>query len=360
MELKPDAAACALREYFPAELGVEVTGTAVLNDGLNLVVAVETTAGRYVVRRPRKLRHVGYFLDIEREHALMAALQETAVPAPDPVHFCDDESVLGRPFVVLDHLAGAVVPLGERLPDRFQTPSARRELAEGLVDTLAEVHTAPVDPFRDACSERTPAEQVALATDRLSAATDVTEHDVPTLRKVGDWLRANAPSGSAATLVHGDFRPGNVLFTGERSPAVSGVLDWETAALGDPLTDLGYFLLRWRDDGDPALPLDGIAARHGDDAVRQLRTPNEQGLAPFTGEPGSPSRGELVARYEDRTGNSFDHDRYYRAKAAYGLAAVWADLDRYRVEAGEAPSMTVHIEFAALLGEAIIDGKFPV
>jgi aminoglycoside phosphotransferase (APT) family kinase protein len=360
MEPSPEAAARALRKYLPAALDVDVTGTTLLNDGLNLVIAVDTDAGRYVVRRPRKLRHVGYFLDIQQEHAVMAALRGTDVPAPNPVLFCDDDAVLGRPFVVLDHLDGAVVPLGERLPDRFQTPRARRELAESLVDTLAAVHTAPVEPFLDVCGERMATEQVALASDRLDAAVAVTGHEVPKLRELGDWLRANAPPDPATTLVHGDFRPGNVLFTGETTPTISGVLDWETATCGDPLTDLGYFLLRWRDDGDPSLSLDGIAARHGEAAAKQLHTPNEHGLAPFTGAPGSPSRAELVARYEDRAGHRFTHDRYYRAKAAYGLAAVWVDLDRYRVEAGEQPSMQPHIEYAALLGEAIVDGRFPV
>lgn len=358
--------AAALESYLSAELGVDVTGTEVLGDGLNLVVAVSTADGeRYVLRRPTKLRDAPYMNDVEAEYDVLRRLDGTRIPTPSPVLFCGDESILGDRFFVTTHLDGEPVPLGSALPERFQTASARERVANRLVDTLADVHSLDAAPFEGVCDRRSPREQVARTAERLDAASGATGHEVPTLRSVGDWLRANAPTGRETTLLHGDFRPANVLFAGAERPEIAGVLDWETALLGDPLTELGYLLLRWRDAGDPTPSLDGIAARHDDAgaALEHLRTANERGLAPFTAEPGSPTRRELVARYESRTGRSFGHGRFYRALAAFALATVWADLYRWSVEAGAesdevASDWEPRIEYVGLLGECIVDGEF--
>jgi aminoglycoside phosphotransferase (APT) family kinase protein len=360
-ERTPDLDTAALEPYLAGELGVDVTGIEVLHDGLNLVVAVSTAAEEYVLRRPRKLREAAYMNDIEREFGVLRRLRNTAVPTPDPVLFCADESVLGERFYVMTRLDGEVVPLGSPLPDRFRDPDSRTRFADVLVDTLAAVHSVDPDPFGAVCERVTPREQVKREVDRLDAVTAVTGREVPTLRAVGDWLLANAPRPSEAALIHGDYRPGNVIFAPGERPEVVGVLDWETAMLGDPLTELGYLLLRWRDGGDPTPDVDEIAARHPEDeAIQYLRECNENGLAPFSAEAGSPTRREVVARYEERAGREFEHDRFYRAKAAFGLALVWEDLDRYRVEAGAETEMAPHVDYVAAMAERIVDGEFPL
>lgn len=350
-----------LRSYLAAERGIEVVGTAVLNDGLNLNVALSTADEEraYVLRRPNKLRHTSYIIDLGREYEVLRRLRETAVPAPEPVLFCRDESVIGDRFLVTTHLDGEAIPLGAALPERFQDPASRKLVADHLVDTLAAIHSVDVDRFADVCERLTPREQVERAADRLDAATSATGHEVPRLRAVATWLRRNAPSPPATTLVHGDYRPGNVLFAGADRPELVGVLDWETAMLGDPLTELGYLLLRWRDDDDPTPSLDAIDARDGHEAAfERLRDANENGLAPFTARAGSPSRQELVVRYEERTGRSFENDRFYRALAAFLLATVWEDLHRHRLAAGAESQWQPHVEYMALLADGIVDGEF--
>lgn len=182
----------------------------------------------------------------------------------------------------------------------------------------------------------------------------MTGREFADLRAVGDWLREAAPGGWEATLVHGDFRPGNVLFADR--PRVAGIIDWETAMVGDPRTELGYLLLRWRDEGDPTPDLAGIESRYPDSgAIQGLRDMNDSGLAPFTTEPGSPSRAELIARYEERTGIALEAERFYRAHAAFMLGAVWADLHRYRLEAGEDSEKEPYVEYATRIAEGIVD-----
>lgn len=351
-----------LESYLAGELGETVSGVEVLDDGLNLLLDVSTAGGRtYVLRRPNKLRHTSYIIDLKREYEVMRRLDDTPIPAPTPVLFCDDESVLGERFFVMTHLDGAVVPLGSDLPERFRDAESRARVADLLVDTLAGIHGVDAGQFEGVCERLTPREQVERCADRLDEATSVMGRELPTLRGVEDWLRENAPSNPGASLLHGDFRPGNVLFAGTDRPEVTGVLDWETAMLGDPRTELGYLLLRWRDDGDPTPSLDELETRYPDaDAMRELREVNENGLAPFTARAGSPGRREVVARYEEATGIPFESDRFYRAHAAFMLATVWADLHRHRIEAGAETDWEPHVEYMSMLADGIASGEHPL
>lgn len=357
-----DISTSALTSFLTAELEVTVTDIQVLADGLNLVLEISTEADdRYVLRQPRKLRHTSYINDLEAEYRVMQLLAETAVPAPEPVLFCPDESILGEQFFVMTALDGEVVHLGSDLPPRFRTEHAREQMGYTLVETLADIHSLDPDGFADVCEYHSPAGQITRSLDRLDEVTSATELELSRLRTVGDWLLENAPPAHDTALLHGDFRPGNVLFEGREKPEATGVLDWETALLGDPLTELGYLLLRWRDDGDLRLNLDELEARYGDDdALADLRHRNEYGLAPFTGRPGSPSRNELVARYEERTNRSFEHDRFYRTHAAFLLATVWTDLHRQQREAGSESDWPPYIDYTAMLAESIASGESPL
>lgn len=349
----------ALESHLASELGAAVTGVETLSDGLNLVLAVSTPEREYVLRRPNELRDRPYIDELRDEYGVMERLHDTAIPTPEPVLYCDDPSILDGEFFVVPRVEGAVVPLGSDLPERFRHPDARRRLAQGLVDTLADVHALDTGAFGAWCDRRTPREQVAGGLDRLDEAAEVTGHGFPRLRALGEWLLDHAPGSPETAFVHGDFRPGNVLFGGDERPEIAAVLDWETALLGDPLTELGYLLLRWRDAGDPTPALDELEARYPDrgETIAELRAQDERGLAPYTADPGSPTRRELVARYEARTGRTFEHERFYRANAAFSLASVWVDLYRLRVAAGAAPEGDPHIEHMALVGQLIADGE---
>lgn len=349
----------SLASYFAAELDVTLVDTEVLHDGLNLSLALSTDDGeRYVLRRPNKFRHTAAFNDVTQEYRTLELLAETDVPAPKPVHVCTDESVVGDPFLVMSYLDGEVVPLGSSLPERFRNPAAREQVGNDLVDTLADLHSLDTEPFAAVCDHQSTRDEVTYATDRLESATAVTGHEPPRLREVADWLERNVPEQATTTVVHGDFRPANVHFGSTDRPELVGVLDWETAGLGDPLVELGYLLLRWRDDGDPTPSLDGIKRRHSnDEVIRDLHETNERGLAPFTNRPGSPSRRDLVERYEARTGIAFEHERFYRALAAFVLATVWADLHRYQVEAGEESDWEPYVEYMSLLAYSIASGE---
>ncbi|OIB58230.1 phosphotransferase family protein [Natrialba sp. SSL1] len=373
----------ALESSLTTELDREVTDSTVIDNGLNLICSVSTAteADAYVVRRPNKLRQTGLFVDLRQEYRILDRLRETPVDAPEPVHYCDDPSIIGGPFVVMTHLDGESIPLGTALPERFQRPAARERVATAVVDALAEIHALETTRFEGVCEYQSPREQVTRALERVRAAESVVGHELPMLRGTGERLQENAPAPSETetTVVHGDFRPSNLLFAGETNPRITGVLDWETAMLGDPHTELGYLLLRWRDEGDPTLSLADLETRASDDALEEISQLNEHGLAPYTANPGSPSREELIDRYEQQTGRTVDHERYYRAHAAFLLATVWADLYRHEVEtlaevateaetagdrtasatdADELSEWLPRIEYMTLFARAILDGTF--
>ncbi|WP_323171243.1 phosphotransferase family protein [Natrialba sp. PRR66] len=353
--------AAGLETYLSGELDIDVGETRVLNDGLNLTLVISTANDeqRYVLRRPNKLRRTDLFIGVKREYRVLRALGDASIPTPEPVLFCDDASVIGNSFFVTTFLEGSTIPLGSDLPERFQNETSRNDVAANLIETLAAIHSLDVSPFEECCNRQSPLNQIDRATARLDETATVTGREFPLLRSVAEWLRQNVPEESKRTVVHGDFRPGNVLFAAGDSPEITGVLDWETAMIGDPQTELGYLLLRWRDENDPTPPLDELEARYSnEDAIQQLRAANENGLAPFTMRPGSPSRRELVTRYEDETGIEFENERFYRAHAALMLATVWADLHRHRIEAGNESHWEPHVEYMARIAHSIVTGEF--
>lgn len=368
LDVGGNADLAGLVEHLEATLDAPVTDLDVVADGLNLVLSVSTPSERdaYVVRSPRKFRDASYMNDVRTEHRVLEHLQATAVPTPRVVTMCDDDAVLGAPFLLMERVDGDVVDLGSDLPARFQHPDAREEVAHELVDVLAAIHDVDVAPLADAVDVVSPREQVERSRARLDAATAATGLEVPALDAVGDWLREHAPRAPAdaadAALVHGDYRPGNVLLAPGDYPRIVGVLDWETALLGDPLTELGYLLLRWRDRGDPTPDLAPIEARYPDatDALEHLRRVNDHGFAPYTSKPGSPTRRDLVARYEAATGREFADARFYVALAAYNLATVWTDLHRETVEAGADSDWPPHVAHLAAVTELVVDGDLAV
>lgn len=352
-----------LKAYLATELGEEITGLEPLDGALNTMLVVSTGAedDAYVVRQPTAMRDSELFVGLDTEYAVLERLAHTPVPAPEPVLYSEDESVLGGEFVVTEFLDGEPVPVGSPYPERFRNPDAREQAAHCLVDALADIHFVNSTDFEGVCEHVTPAEQVERATSRLEHATAVSGRDPTSLWRVADWLRENAPEDAetATRLVHGDYKPGNVFFAESADPELTGVFDWETPMLGDPRTELGYFLFYWRDDGDPTPDVDALADRYDhEDTIHDLRETNEHGFYRFSSRPGSPTRRELVARWEDRTGLAFDHDRFHRALAAFGLATVWEDIHARQVAPGEESDWPALLDYAAELTGSIVDGEF--
>jgi aminoglycoside phosphotransferase (APT) family kinase protein len=338
-----------LAEYLASELGpaeeftVEHHGRGHSNETL----FVQWGDERLVLRRPPPGETASRAHDVLREYRVLDALQETAVPVPETVLACEDESVAGSEFYLMRRVRGTVLRDGE--PPRFRRPASREHVGHELVDTLARIHRLDWERV-DLGEFGRPAgftrRQVDRWTQQLEWAFDRTAavREVPTLREVGAWLDENVPEDHPRALVHGDFKLDNVMFGRGTPPSVAAVFDWELSTLGDPLTDLGWLLANWRaaDDADPATEL----------------------VPGFLDREGYPSRIELVARYEDVTGITYEHDRFYRTLAVYKLAALGEMFFRRHLD-GDAddplyPKMEAEVPAMADRAREIVAGERPL
>jgi aminoglycoside phosphotransferase (APT) family kinase protein len=257
----------------------------------NLTIGVTVGDTELVVRRPP----VGAFLpsanDVSREYRYLSALKHTDVPVPEVLAYCDDESVIGAPFYVMRRLHGLVPHEPEVLA--HLSPSEARTAGIRFIDVLKRIHTVDIDAvgLGDAAKRTGYLErQVSRWTDQWHRAK---EEDDPVIDELSTKLNASIPASGAATIVHGDYRLGNVMFDGAD---IVGVFDWEMATLGDPLADIGYTLLWWGTDDRPPM--------HPSAAVADL--------------PGFPSKDEVCELY----GADPDIVRFHLVLAAFKLTII--------------------------------------
>ena len=245
MDSPPGIDLAALRSYLDSELPGLVGGdlrAAVIPGGKsNLTYLLTAGTGRWVLRRPPLGHVLATAHDMGREYRVLRALHGTPVPVPAVLAHCADPAVIGAPFYLMNHVDGAVYR--DAAATRGLGRDRSRAVTDDLVDVLARLHA--IDPQAVGLADFGRPDgflhrQVRRWKAQLDASRDT---DTPELDRLQESLAATVLPGAPAAIVHGDYRLDNVLVgTGDR---VAAVLDWEMATLGDPLTDLGLFLVYW-------------------------------------------------------------------------------------------------------------------
>jgi aminoglycoside phosphotransferase (APT) family kinase protein len=278
----------------------------------NITYLVTRGDHRCVLRRPPRPPLPPSAHDVLREWRLLDAIKEADARAPRTLLACDDESVIGAPFYLMEYVEGTVVT--NDLPPELDTPKERRRLGLDLVDTLAEVHA--VD-WR-ACGLEgfgKPTGYLERQLRRFSGLWEINKtREIPRVLDVAKWLARNMPDSPPATIVHGDFRLGNTMVANDAPARVIAIFDWEMATIGDPLADLGYLTITWVERDDP------------EDTMFSS-------LSAVTRREGFPTRDELIAHYEERSGRSMSDLRWYQALALW-KAAVFMEGNYKRSVAG--------------------------
>ena len=286
--------------------------------GSNFSFLLERDDGtRYVLRRPPRPPLPPSAHDVVRESGLQLALAPLGIRVPNIRAVCEDDSLLGVPFYVMDFIDGDVITTALP-PPLDQDPAARRRLADDLVDTLVEIHAADVGNQALAAFSR-PGNYNERQVRRFSQLWELNQtRDLPTVVKVGQWLAAHVPEQLPATVVHGDYRLGNMIVTHEEPERIAAVLDWEMGAIGDPRADVGYLVATYSEPGGRANPL---------------------GTSPVTATAGFPSRSELVERYASRSGRDIEPLVWFEAlalwKAAVFCEAIWGRYSRGELTADD-------------------------
>jgi aminoglycoside phosphotransferase (APT) family kinase protein len=256
----------------PADLSAEPIG-----DGhSNVTFALST---HVVLRRPPRGPLPPSAHDVLREARLLSALEATPVRTPRVLAVCDDTSVIT-----------------DRLPPALDNEAERDRMADRLIDALVELHSVDWQAAGLAGFGK-PTGYLERQVRRFSGLWQHNRtRDLPAVEQLGHWLSQNMPQSPPATVVHGDYRLGNTMFFSGAPAQLAAILDWEMATIGDPLADLGYMMSHWHQEGD------------------QLGGFNLQAVTTL---PGFPSRQEMIARYEQRSGRSM------RALDWYVTLALW-------------------------------------
>lgn len=280
----------------------------------NLTFLLSYPDRNLVLRRPPHGTKAASAHDMGREVSVQRGLAPFWPMVPEVYAFCEDPSVIGSEFYVMEHLEGVI--LGLELPDGVELGPARaRMLGETVIDTLADLHSVDVERAGLAGLGKGPGyvrRQIEGWSRRWRGAlTD----DAPDAGPLTAWLDERQPGDVAARMLHGDWKLDNLVLDLDDpdggAPRVVGVLDWEMATVGDPLMDLGSSMAYWvTADDEPFFALTRRQASHL---------------------PGMPTREEMVARYLERTGLPVDDWRFYEVFGLFRLAVIaqqiWA---RYR------------------------------
>jgi len=267
----------------------------------NVTYRVDGPSGTWVLRRPPLGHVLPTAHDMVREHRVLTALAGTNVPVAKPIALCEDPSVNDAPFYVMQHVDGVV--LETKLPPGFaETGAERHSIGDALVATLVKLHAVDYRAIGLADFGR-PEGYLERQVRRWSEQWERSKTDgLPAIDELIRRLRAALPTSPAPTLVHGDYRLGNLSLDRHDPGRVVAIFDWEMATLGDPLADLGYTLIYWAEPGDPVVG--GAFGSH------------------LTAQPGFHTRADLIEAYAKTSGRDVAAVDFYQVLALYKLAVI--------------------------------------
>jgi aminoglycoside phosphotransferase (APT) family kinase protein len=229
---------------------------------------------------------------------VLKAVHPVFPPAPEVFHLCEDASIIGGVFFIMERRCGIVVR--DRVPPELAAfPEYPERVSRGFVDCLVQLHSVDIAAHGlvslgkpDGFLER----QVRGWFERWKGAKT---EEIPLMDRLIQWLTDRLPVSAAPTLVHNDFKLDNVMLNSTNPGRIEAVLDWEMATVGDPLVDLGLILCYWSQPSDPG------------------------GTKPsITSQPGWFTRDQLLGRYAEKTGRDLSLINYYEVFALFKLAVV--------------------------------------
>lgn len=299
-ELDPNIITEYVRSVVP-----DVQGTAIITQfpggASNLTYSVKFDNKDYILRRPPFGTKAKSAHDMGREYKVMSKLRPVYPYVPEMVSFCQDESVLGCEFYLMERLVG-IIPRADMPEGVSISEEQAYRLCENVIDRFAELHN--VDYVAAGLSDLGKGEgyvvrQIEGWSKRLGA---VMTDDIPDFKFIMQWLHDNMKDQIKVCIIHNDYRMDNVVLGAEDPTQVIGVLDWEMATLGDPLMDLGNSLAYWVEAGDPE--------------EHQLLRRQPTHL------PGMMTRDQAVAHYCAKTGLNADDFLFYRVYGIFRLAVI--------------------------------------
>jgi aminoglycoside phosphotransferase (APT) family kinase protein len=271
----------------------------------NLTYLLDYGTHQYVLRRPPLGPVAPSSHDMSREYRVLSNLYQAFPYAPRAFVFCDEHSVIGAPFFVMERRHGLVVR--RSLPPEYDhIPDAPRRMSESLVDALADFHAVDYH---------------AVGLEELGKPAGFIERQIegwygrwhesrvgvlPEMETIYGWLHDNVPPANSPTLVHNDYKLDNVMLSHDDPGQMVAIFDWDMCTLGDPLVDLGALLTYWTQPDDPP--------------YLQAASMMPVGDSRFL------TRDELVARYAQRSGRDVSHINFYHVLGLYRVVVICAQI----------------------------------
>lgn len=226
----------------------------------NLLLRFRRGDGKYVLRRPPQHPRMDGTAIMQREACVLDALKGTSVPHARLIASCDDKTVIGAGFYLMEPVVG-FTPTGTLPPLFVERADYRQRIGLSMVEAIAEL--GMVDYEAVGLSDFGKVEgyidrQVGRWRSQLEGYREYAgwpgPDSIPGHQEIGNWLEANKPASFKPGIVHGDYHLANVMFHVDR-PEVAAIVDWELATIGDPLIDLGWLIATWPDpDGAGIVP----------------------------------------------------------------------------------------------------------
>ena len=267
----------------------------------NLTYLVRLGSREVVLRRPPFGSNVRSAHDMAREYRVLSKLHAAYPAAPKALLYCDDLSILGAPFYLMEPIRGTIVrcepPPGVPFP-----PQTARRLSEAFLDNLARLHRLDYAAIGLADLGKPLGYLERQVKGWIERYHNSKTHDLPEVERISAWLTRRMPVSHETALIHNDYKYDNVVLDPSDVTRIVGVLDWEMCTLGDPLTDLGTALAYWTDPQDP-------------EELQEIRS------APTT-LPGTLTRAQLVERYAVATGRDPGDMTFYLTFSRFKVAVI--------------------------------------
>ncbi|MCX5079395.1 phosphotransferase family protein [Streptomyces sp. NPDC056121] len=295
----------------PGLVAGPLSGRVVEGGRSNLTYIVGDGSSTWVVRRPPLGHVLATAHDMKREYRVISALNPTSVPVPEALLMCEDDSVLGAPFYVMEYVAGTPYRTADQLAQLG--PERTRAAVLSLVDTLVDLHA--VDPAEVGLADfGRPEGFLDRQLRRWGKQLDASRNrELAGVDELHAALGRSLPTSPAPTIVHGDYRLDNVLINEDADGVdrIKAVLDWEMSTLGDPLTDLGLLVMYSAKLEVPDSPVSTTSAAAG-----------------------HPDPAEIIERYAARSGRDVSAVSWYTAFAWFKLAVILEGI-HYRYTLGQ-------------------------
>ena len=248
--------------------------------------------------------------DMGRESGILTRLNAVYPLAPGPYFFCEDESVIGAPFYVMERRTGVV--LDESFPDGVEPDEELcRGISRTLVDTLVELHAVDIAESGLADLGKPDGFLRRQTEGWISRYEKAKTDEIKEIEPLTDWLARDIPKSPPPTVIHNDYKLNNLVLDPEDLTEVRAVLDWEMATVGDPLFDLAVSLSYW------------IEPRDSDELKAVMPT--------VTVTPGFMTRQELIDRYAEKSGRDLSDMHWYVVFGYFKLAGILQQIyARYR------------------------------